>query len=213
MAIPIIDEILTIIQTWVNASPSWFKFLFFMALLSLVVSLITWVYDTPSFGICPLCWQRSPWEHPRIFQPQACANLTFQIQQQSDFSNSQDVISLADCINNQNVNCYCSFTLPFGSNLTRLECGGREWISSASGCEFYTSSPLNSTKTLYQYCIENQSISTPTNSTQLSNLMEFCKDKGLDLLNAPFLWGATILIMCIGITFTLASILGIFNKE
>jgi hypothetical protein len=172
-----------------------------MALLSLVVSFFSTVYDT--FGL----------DHPRAFQPQECANLTPQLQQQISFEHSQDVISIANCINNQNVNCYCSIDMPYGSNLSQLRCGGREWISSANACEFYTNSPLNPNQTLMQYCLINQSIQISTNTSLVSDLILSCRTKGLDLLNAPVLWGATILILCIEAIFKLAMILGIFNKE
>lgn len=232
MAIPVISEILQIIIAWIQSAPSWFQLLFFMALISLVVGFIGHFYDTPSFGVCPICWNKGVWDHPRVFQPQECANAT-RIIKNTTLTNPQDIFynknecdTVSNCVNtNNNKSCNCNcimgavtecgwLDLSCQSNPTpnetrqpySLTCSQDPIFHFTNDCA-YTITAVNSTQFLRSYCQSNSS-----EILKYVSLISKCRYAGLDLLNAPILWGVTLLFLCIELVWKVASILGIFQK-
>lgn len=196
MAIPIIDEAISLFTGFLSILPDPLKLLFFIAVIALFVSTTAFIFDT--FGVA----------HPRIFKSAECANASaFNPINPTDFSrqvfyngilSSIDLttcLTFINCVNTRgyNLNCttvQCNAVTTYGSPMFYFVGCGSGLFTSSECC---TNQINNATgNTIIYDCVNSTNLFNATLLDQY-NLYQQCKNEGIDLLDSELIWAFTIM--------------------
>jgi hypothetical protein len=197
MAIPVIDEAISLFTGFLYILPDPFKILLFLAVISLFVTITQVTFDT--FGIA----------HPRIFQPVECASATpfnpLDVSQQIFYNGMLSSLDLntcldfIDCVNirGYNLNCttvQCNAVTVYGQPVLYTVGCRSNLVTSPDCC---TNQINNATGNSIVYdCVNSTNLFNATVLEQY-NLYQQCKNAGLDLLDSSLIWTFTIMYMLV----------------